>query len=94
MPDWTCEYIIAFLNDNKNFEDFKKLYILSLSDSWSGSEIPLILEKIDFLRQLKNILKGTDFIDHRKYLEERCRELEKYKEIVELNEYLENEQYT
>ena len=42
---------------------------------------------------LKDNLKGIDFIEHRAYLEERCRSLNKYREKLELMEYLENADY-
>ena len=93
LPDWKLEYILEFLKENKKPEDFEKLHLFPLSYSWSGSEVPLILEKIEFLQSLKDSLKGIDYIDHRKYLEERRRSLEKYQEEVELREYLENADY-
>lgn len=93
LPDWKLEYILEFLKENKKLEDFEKLHLFPLSYSYSGSEVPLILEKIDFLQSLKDSLKGIDYIDHRKYLEERRRSLEKYQEKVELREYLENADY-
>ena len=93
MPDWKLEYILEFLKEDKKLEDFEKLHLFPLSYSWSGSEVPLILEKIEFLQSLKDSLKGIDYIDHRKYLEERRRSLEKYQEEVELREYLENADY-
>lgn len=93
LPDWKLEYILEFLKENKKLEDFEKLHLFPLSYSWSGSEVPLILEKIEFLQSLKDSLKGIDYIDHRKYLEEWRRSLEKYQEEVELREYLENADY-
>ncbi len=93
LPDWKLIYILEFLKANKNPEDFKKIRLFPSSCSWSGSEIPLIIEKIDFLRLLKENLKGIDYIDHRKYLEDYCMKLEKYKEKVEIREYLENADY-
>lgn len=93
LPDWKLEYILEFLKENKKPEDFEKLHLFPLSYSWSGSEVPLILEKIEFLQSLKDSLTGIDYIDHRKYLEERRRSLEKYQEEVELREYLENADY-
>lgn len=93
LPDWKLEYIREFLKENKKPEDFEKLNLFSLSYSWSGSEVPLILEKIEFLQSLKDSLKGIDYINHRKYLEEQRRRLEKYQEKVELREYLENADY-
>ena len=64
-----------------------------MSCSWSGSEVPLILKKIGFLKLLKDSLKGIDYIEHRKYLEELCMKYEKYKEEVELREYIEDADY-
>lgn len=93
FPEWKMEFILEFLKENKKVEDFKELYLFPLSYSWSGSEIPQILEKIDFLKSLKDRLKGVDYIDHRKYLEERWRSLEQYQVTVELKEYLENADY-
>ena len=93
LPEWKLEYIREFLKENKKLEDFEKLNLFPLSYSCSGSEVPLILEKIEFLQSLKDSLKGIDYIDHRKYLEERRRSLEKYQEEVELREYLENADY-
>ena len=93
LPDWKLEYILEFLKENKNPEDFKKLHLFPLSYSWSGSEVPLILKQIDFLQSLKDRLRGIDYIEHRKYLEERRRSLERYKEEVELREYIENADY-
>lgn len=93
LPDWKLEYILEFLKENRKPEDFEKLHLFPLSYSWLGSEVPLILEKIEFLQSLKNSLKGIDYIDHRKYLEERRRSLEKYQEEVELREYLEDADY-
>ncbi|OFS30274.1 hypothetical protein [Abiotrophia sp. HMSC24B09] len=93
LPDWKLEYILEFLKANNKFEDFKKISLFSLSYSWSGSEIPIIMEKINFLKLLKDNLSGANYIDHKKYIEEYRIELEKYKEKVELREYLENSDF-
>ena len=94
FPDWKLDYIISFLEFNKNIDDFKSLYLFSSYQSWSGSEIPLINEKIDFLTKLKDKLVGIDYIEHRLYLEQCISEMEKHKESVELQEYIENAIYS
>lgn len=93
IPDMRTEYILEFLKINKRIDDFKDLELFSLSNSWSGSEIPLINNKIDYLVELKAQLRGIDYIEHRRYLEECRASLEDYKKKVELREYLENEDY-
>lgn len=94
IPDWKMVYILEFLKFNKNLEDFKQISLFPSSYSWSGSQIPLVLEKIEFLKLLKDNLKGIDYIDHRKYIEDYRMRLEKYKEKVELEEYLDNVDYS
>ena len=49
---------------------------------------------MDFLKTIKDSLNGIDFLEHKKYLEDYCRRLVKYKKQVELQEYLENEDYS
>lgn len=94
IPDWKMVYILEFLKFNKNLEDFKQISLFPSAYSWSGSRIPLVLEKIEFLKLLKDNLKGIDYIDHRKYIEDYRMRLEKYKEKVELEEYLDNVDYS
>ena len=94
LPDWKMVYILEFLKFNKNLEDFKQISLFPSSYSWSGSQIPLIIERIEFLKSLKDNIKGIDYIDHRKYIEDYRMGVEKYKEKVELEEYLENADYS
>ena len=61
-----------------------------MSASWSGSEVPLIIDKIQFLQSLKEKLKGFVYIEHREYIEKYRRNLEEYKRKVELREYVKN----
>lgn len=93
IPDWKLKYVIDFLMINKSVDDFKKIYLFPLSYSWSGSEIPIVIERINFLKSLNDCLKGIDYIEHRKYLEEYCRDLEKRKKELEIREYLEDSDY-
>ena len=85
--DWKLEFILKFLKYNKNIADFKKIYLFSKSEFWSGSQIPGLLEKIKFLKSLKELLKGIDYIEHKKYVGDSIRDLEKEIEKAELDDY-------
>lgn len=87
------DMILLFLNLNKSYGDFQKLYLFPLSSSWSGSEIPLIDKKILFLKGLKESLKGIDYIQHRNYLNDKIEALQSYRKQVELRKYIENIDY-
>ncbi|MBR2746343.1 MAG: hypothetical protein IKG35_03970 [Erysipelotrichaceae bacterium] len=51
------------------------------------------MDKIKFLQQLKDQLKGFDYIEHRVYLDEYRTALEEYKKRVELKEYIKEVDY-
>ena len=93
MPQWKQEFILEYIKGNKSIEDFKKIHLFPMSASWSGSEVPLILDKIEFLQDLKEKMKGVSYIEHREYIDEYRRDLEEYKRKVELREYLEEADY-
>ena len=92
-PEWEIEYLLEYLKLNKNCDDFKKLYLFPLSESWSGSQIPLINNKIELLQSLNKQISGLDYLEHKAYLEEIIKKLEEYKDKVEISEYLENTPY-
>ncbi len=93
MPEWKTDYLLEFLRLNKDVDDFKKLHLFPMSTSWTGSEVPLIIDKINFLKDLSARMKGIDYLEHRQYIDDYCRNIEKYKDNVELREYLENADY-
>ena len=93
MPYWKLDFMLEYLRIDKNIDHFKKIHLFPISESWSGSEIPLIMDKIKLLEQLKEQLKGVDYIEHRVYLEKWCTSLEEYKKKVELREYMEDVNY-
>lgn len=90
LPEWKSEFTLEFLKKNKSFEDFKELSLFPSLESWRGSEIPLIIKKIDYLKFLQKELKGIHYIEHKNYLENWIRNLENYKEETEKSEYIED----
>ena len=93
MPEWKEDYLLEFLRLNKSADDFKQLHLFPLSFSWSGSEVPYIIDRINFLRKLRDSILGIDYLEHKQYLDDYCERLEKHKKSVELKEYLENADY-
>lgn len=90
-PEWKADYLIEYLNFNKNLDEFKQLSLFPSLSMWSGSAIPSINKKIDFLKELNGKLHGLDFLEHKAYLQERIDVLEKHKSEVELKEYLDDD---
>lgn len=84
------EYILEFLKCTHDIESFKNIPLFPSSSSWSGSEVPLINKKINFLEELISELKGFKYIEHRAYLKDKKNSYEKYKQSVLVREYLED----
>jgi hypothetical protein len=81
-------YIKVFLKNCPNFEAFKKLPILASSFSWSGSEVPIIEERKEFLKILLQELNGIKHLEHKQYIEETIKNLDEKIENVQTNEIL------
>jgi len=86
----TGEFILYFLNINKNIEIFKEIKLFPSMKSWSGSQVPLIEKEIIFLNELIDSMNGIDYIEHKAYLKELILNKEKYKQQVLVLEYLED----
>ena len=82
--------IIYYLSINNDFEMFKKLHLFPTSCSWSGSELPLIQNKIDFLTELKEHLTYISYLQHKAFINELIEDIENYKEKTEIDEMLNN----
>ncbi|MCM1048763.1 MAG: hypothetical protein NC433_10085 [Clostridiales bacterium] len=84
------EFLLELMNYTKDIAIFKEIPLFASSSSWSGSEVPLIEKKIDFLSDIITALKGVEFVEHRAYLKERKNSYEHYKQDILIREYLEN----
>jgi len=81
-------FILKALNYIKDAKKFKKIPLFPLSYSFSGSEIPIIDERIEFIENLIDQVKGIEFIEHRAYLKEKKLYLEKRRSEIEKKEFL------
>ena len=60
--------IKAFLENNYNFETFKKLSLFPIAMSGFGSFINLYRKQIDFIQSLYPLMEGIEFLEHEEYL--------------------------
>ena len=81
------EYLLLFINENPSIDDFRTVPLTSLSDSWSGSQIPLI-EKISLLHELLDVISDYDYLEHEAYISEKIRIMEEWKITTQLLEIL------
>lgn len=83
------ECYLEFLKYSKDSEQFRSLPLTPLTYAWSGSEVPLIDRRINFIEELILQIKGIDYIEHKYYLKEYKKGLEKYRKEVQVREYSE-----
>ena len=88
--DLKVKYMVQLCKAGLSSEELKKVpvYISSFGESWSGSEIPLIQGKIDFVNKAIDGLPGIAFIKHREVLESKVASLKKRMKDVEVEEFL------
>lgn len=82
------KYIKLFLEYNKDYDFFAKLPLFPDFYTWTGSEIPLIQKRIDYLKKLLKLFTGITWIKHKKYIEDLIEETNRRIEHAEINEIL------
>lgn len=81
-------YIKLYLECDKSVENFKGLPLFSSFCSWSGSEVPLIHNKIEFLNKLSQEIHGINYLEHKQYIGKMINDLNSYAKDVEIREIL------
>ena len=60
--------IKVFLNNNCNFETFKKLSLFPCRVAAFGSFVNLYRKRIDYIQSLYPLMEGIEFLEHEEYL--------------------------
>lgn len=84
------KHLISLLENNDSFDLFSKVPLFSLTYSWSDSEVPILVEKLEFLKLVDDSIIGIKFLKHKRWIQEN---IEYYKERikkVKILEYMED----
>jgi hypothetical protein len=81
----------SFLDCNKKFDDFKNLQIEPKAKSWSGSQVPVLQEEIDFYDSILLLLNTIELLPHRNYIEQRISGLKKHLKSIIRSEFIGDE---
>lgn len=84
------KYIVLLCQEDLSSEELKKVPVImsSFGASWSGSEIPLLQGKIDFIEEVIENLPGVAFMRHRLVLEDAIASVKQWMEDAEVREFL------
>ena len=85
-----AKYIVLLCQEGLSPEELEKVPLImsSFGASWSGSEIPLLEGKIDFIKEVIENLPGVAFIKHRMVLERKITSVERRIQNAEVFEFL------
>ncbi len=85
-----AKYIVLLCQEGLSPEELEKVPLImsSFGASWSGSEIPLLEGKVDFIEEVIENLPGVAFIKHRMVLERTITSVERRIENAEVFEFL------
>lgn len=84
-------FISCFLKHNNDFELFKSLTLTDYpSGGWSGSVVRVYTSWIEYYKKLLPLLTGLPFINHKKIIQDRIDEIQKWIVNAEVSEILES----
>lgn len=88
--DLKAKYIVLLCKEGLSSEELKKVPVImsSFGASWSGSEIPLLQRKIDFIEEVIENLPGVTYMRHRMVLEDAIASVKRRIEAAEVHEFL------
>ncbi len=69
IPERRRSLLSSFLAWNKSFEDFQRLLLQPNSYSWSGSAVPVLQERAEYLESLLPLLNSVDLLRHKQHVE-------------------------
>ncbi|OFD47716.1 ATP-binding protein [Bacillus mycoides] len=84
------EWIVKLIQIRMDFVFFKRIPLLPRSYSWSGSEIPILREHQSLYQQLSDKVQGIQFLEHKKWLQEKIEYIEKKIKRVKVKELAED----
>ena len=84
------EYVVGLCEAGLDPEELRRIPFLLTHRglSWSGSEVPIIEKRIKIVDNVISLLPGVQYVEHRKVLKGKKRELEKHRDQVELREFI------
>lgn len=84
------KYIVSLCQEGLSSEELKKVPVIMsyFGVSWSGSEIPLLQGKIDFIEEVIENLPGVTYMRHRMVLEDAIASVKRRIEAAEVHEFL------
>lgn len=68
-PKRRRRFIASFIDLNKSFEDFQGLSLQPSWYGWTGSAVPVLQERAEYLESLLPILNSVDLLQHKQYVE-------------------------
>lgn len=84
------KYIVLLCQEGLSSEELKKVPVIIsyFGVSWSGSEIPLLQGRINFIEEVIENLPGVTYMRHRMVLEDAIASVKRRIEAVEVHEFL------
>jgi len=87
--DKRLKYVEVLLNKNVSFAMFENVSIYPSSQSWSGSEVPIIEKRIQYYEKIKNMCNKTELLQHKNHIDKRLIQMNEYKKNIRIREFCE-----
>ncbi|MEK4589800.1 MULTISPECIES: hypothetical protein [unclassified Bacillus (in: firmicutes)] len=84
------DWLYKLLQVRTEFNFFKIIPLFSGSYSWSGSEVPLLIGRKQFFECLESKLEGLQFLEHKRWLQERIEYVNQEIKVTKIKELVED----
>jgi hypothetical protein len=89
-PERRRPFVALFITHNRSFELFQKLPLEPSSFGWSGSAVPMLQGRMEYLESLLPLLNTVDLLRHKQYAERRIQEIRTWIEQEKKRDFMED----
>jgi len=91
-PGRRLQYVGQFVSKNDDIEAFRRLSLEPSSWSWSGSQVSLLQERMDYWDSLLPVMNTVDLLDHKQLVERQIQGLKKQIDREKKSDFIEDRQ--
>lgn len=84
------QFFSKFIDLNHNFADFEQLPLEPECSSWSGSAVPMLQRRVDYLKTLVPLFDTISLLKQKLYIEQKIQNTRKEIERENKNDFMED----
>jgi len=87
-PERRLPFVVLLLEHNKKLELFQRIPLMPNSWGYTGSAVPVLQKRADYLEKLLPLLNTVDLLEHKQYVERQIRDLHSDIELEKKSDFM------